>query len=265
MNYLCYVLAIASLACWQPVRAQIVRDEAEARALYQQTNEPATARSLRATLAQQNGFLGDGSFQYGALCTYDGLYRPTPGLRYQVGLHLLEAQDPAATDSTHLWPTGSLRGFDLGDSDNPGEVAWRRFRTRLVKDSSSVSRRDFVEVLTALDAGPLLLAWVYSAAATPTPDGRYPLVATLVAGPGLAGAEPLHSLELSQAAVLRLFADRADDVRAFATAQHLDYTRPTDIARMADYYNRVAAVQWHPTLLGVKKPACSEPLFCAEQ
>lgn len=263
MNCLCYALAVALIACWQPARAQMVRDQAEARALYQQTNEADTARSLRATLAQQHGFLGDGSFQYGSLCTYDGHNRPTPGLRYQVGLHLLEAQDPVNPDSTHLWPVGSLRGFDLGDSDNAGEVAWRRFRTRLIKDSS-VSRRDFVEVLTALDAGPLVLAWVYSAAATPASDGRYPLVATLVAGPGLAGAEPLYPLELSQASVLRLFADRADDVRTFATAQHLDYTHPTDIARMADYYNRIAAVQWHPASSIVKKPAQRESHFGAE-
>lgn len=195
---------------------------------------------MRASLHQQvAGFVGDGAFQFGALRTYDGRYRPVPGLRYHPGLHLLEAQDSLNTDSTHLWPVGSLRGFDLGEAGDK-ETPLRRFRPRLVKEGSAGTRREFVEVLTAIDAGPLLLAWLYSVA----PAGRPPLVISLLAGPGApTGAEPLRLLEPTQAAVLHLFGARANDVRAFATLQHLDYTRPDDIARMMDYYNRVAVVK----------------------
>ena len=88
-----------------------------------------------------------------------------------------------------------------------------------------------------------MLGWLYSIALVPTPNGKRPLVATLMAGPGTIGAEPLRPLEPNQTAVLRLFGARADDVRMFASGQHLDYTRPADIARMMDHYNRMVVVR----------------------
>jgi hypothetical protein len=97
-----------------------------------------------------------------------------------------------------------------------------------------------VEVLTATDASPLLLAWLYAPAEA---DGKRPLMGTLMAGPGTVGAEPLRPLEPTESAVLRLFGSRAGDVRSFAAAQHLDYTRPADIAKMMDHYNRIAVVK----------------------
>ena len=231
------------MACWQPAAAQASRDQVEARTLYHQANSASTGATLRAGLARQaSGFFGDGTFRPGALRTYDGRYRPVPGLRFHTGLHLLEAQDSIDTDSTHLWTMGSLRGFDLGEAGGTGLAALRRFRPRLVKEGSAGTRRDFVEVLTAVDAGPLLLVWLY----TSGPDaaaGRPSLPPLLLVGIGNEPTEPLRPLDLNQSAVLRLFGKRADDMRTFANAQQLHFDQPSEIARIIDHYNQVAVVR----------------------
>ena len=235
------LLALAVAAATTPAAAQTARDAAEARVAYQQANTGVTARTYRASLGQQPGsFLGGSTFQPGTLRTFDGHNRFVPGLRYHVGLHLLEAQDSVELDSTHFWPVGSLSGFDLGEAGDPA-VPVRRFRTRLVKESGVGTRREYVEVLTAIDAGPLLLAWLYTPEATQ--NGKQPLVGTLLAGPGTVGPEPLRPFEPTEASVLRLFGNRADAVRTFASSQRLDYTRPADIAKMMDHYNRLAVVK----------------------
>ena len=237
------MLALVLLTAGAPVRAQSAREQAEAHAAYQQANTSATEQALRTSLSQQaKGFWGNGTFQYGTLRTYDGHYRPVPGLRYHVGLQLLEVQDSVDLEITHLWPAAGLRGFDLGEAGDPDQPL-RRFRTRWVKDGSTGPHREYVEVLTAIDAGPMLLGWLYSLAPTPTANGQRPLVATLLAGPGMPGGEPLRPLEPTQASVLRLFGARTNDVRTFAATHGLDYTRPADIARMMDHYNRIAVVK----------------------
>jgi hypothetical protein len=215
----------------------------EARTIYQKANTNPNAATLRAGLARQtSGFFGDGTFQPGALRTFDGRYRPVPGLRFHAGLRLLEAQDSINLDSTHLWPVGSLRGFDLGEPGGKGADAPRRFRPRLVKEGSAGTRHEFVEVLTAVDAGPLLLARLYSSGADAT-AGRLSMAPLLLVGVGNEPTEPLHSITLSQGEVLRLFGKRDDDVKKFAETQHLQYDQPADVARMIDHYNRVAVVK----------------------
>ncbi len=237
------ILSVSLALLAQPALAQTSRELAESRALYQKANQGANAAALRASLAKQPaGFFGDGRFQPGALRTFDGRYRPVPGLRFHAGLRLLEAQDSIDLDSTHLWPVGSLRGFDLGELGGKGADAPRRFRPRLVKEGSAGTRHEFVEVLTAVDAGPLLLARLYSAGADAA-AGRLSATPLLLVGVGNEPTEPLHPLSLSQGDVLRLFGKRDDDIKAFATAQHLQYDQPADVARMIDHYNRVAVVK----------------------
>lgn len=223
--------------------AQAAREQAEARTLYHQANTAPVTATLRAALArQQSGFFGNGTFQPGALRTYDGRYRPVPGLRFHAGLRVLEAQDSIALDSTHLWPLGSLRGFDLGEAGDTGTAAPRRFRPRLVKEGPAGTRRDFVEVLTLVDAGPLLLAWLYTSGVDAT-LGRLSLAPLLLVGPGNTPTEPLRPLELTPATLLHLFGARAEEIRSFASSQHLRTDQPAEVARMIDYYNRVAVVK----------------------
>lgn len=243
VKYAYYLFAVALLLTGQPAVAQTARDQAEARALYRQANSTSASPGLRAALVKQgNGFFGDGKFQPGALRTYDGRYRPVPGLRFHAGLRLLEAQDSIDTDSTHLWPVGSLRGFDLSEAEGTGTVGLRRFRPRLVKEGAAGTRREFVEVLTTVDAGPLLLAWLYASGADAT-AGRLSLIPLLLVGPGNDPNEPLRPIELNESAVLHLFGARASDVRAFAMTHNLRYDQPNDVARMVDRYNRVAVVK----------------------
>ena len=244
MKPLYYTLVILLSLSWQPLAAQTSHDQAEARAIYQQANAASNSVALRTGLKKQaTSFLGDGSFQPGALRTFDGRYRPVPGLRFHAGLHMVEVQDSMELDSTHLWPIGSLRGFDIGEVETgAGAAALRRFRPRLVKEGNAGARREFVEVLTTVDAGPLLLGWLYSSGTDAT-VGRISLAPLLLVGPGNSITEPLRPAELNQSAVLRLFGGRSDEVRSFANGQHLQFDNPTDVARIIDYYNRVALVK----------------------
>ena len=243
MRYINYLCAIVLLFAGRPVAAQTAHDQAEARTLYRQANSASASLGLRAALTRHaSGFFGDGKFEPGALRTYDGRYRPVPGLRFHAGLRLLEAQDSIDTDSTHLWPVGSLRGFDLNNAEGTGATAPRRFRPRLVKEGAAGTRREFVEVLTTVDAGPLLLAWLYASGADAT-AGRLSLVPLLLVGPGTDPNEPLRPLDLGESAVLRLFGARASEIRTFAGAQHLRFDQPTEVARMIDHYNREAVVK----------------------
>ena len=243
MKY-CYKLLLLTLLALssRPAAAQATRDAIEAQRLYRQTNAALAASALRLSLSQQaDGFLGAGSFQAGTLRTFDGQRRPVPGLRYHTGQRVVEAQDSLYADSTHYWPVGSLRGFDVGKE---GAVP-RRFRPHLVREGPiSGPHREYIEVLTTLDNGPLVLGWLYTQAPVDPTTSRRALIQILVAGPGgAASSESLRPLELTQSAVLRLFGSRNAEVRRFAVTGSLRYDRPTDVARMVDYFNQVAVVK----------------------
>jgi hypothetical protein len=218
------------------------------RALYREANTPAAKLRLRAETDQHApAFLGKGAYQPGYLRTLDGHRILLAGLRYHVGQRVLQAQDSVQADSTHYWPLAAIRGFDLGlDDDAPlsagqgaAPPAVQRYRARLVQEAHQGPHREAVEVLTTIDSGPLLLAWLPTVA---EPAGLN-LTQVLVAGVGLGGAEPLRPLDLTPAAVLRLCGSRAEEVRTFATAHHLRYDQPTEVAKMLDYYNRVAVAK----------------------
>lgn len=239
LAFLLFLLSLGTTV--RPALAQASHDVVEARTLYAQANRPPNETILRAGLrAQTSGFFGDGSMQPGALRTFDGRYRPVPGLRYHAGIRLLEARDSINTDSTHLWPMGSLRGFDLGE---PGDaMPPRRFRPRLTKEGSAGQRHEFVEVLTMVDAGPLLLAWLYTSGADAV-AGRLSRAPLLLVGTGNDPTEPLRPLELNRSSVQRLFGNRAEAINAYAMTKQLLYDKPTDVARMIDYFNRLAVVK----------------------
>lgn len=110
----------------------------------------------------------------------------------------------------------------------------RRFRTRLVRTGHWGARREAVESLTCTDTGALVLALLPATATTP---------AQVLAGPGYDQTVPLRPLELTQAAVLRLCGDRARQVRAYAMLYNLHFEQTDDVARLLDYYNRIAVVQ----------------------
>lgn len=211
---------------------------------YREVNRPAAAQRLRAELSQHPAqLLNAGRYEPGYLRPLAGGRVLLPGLRYHVGQRLVQAQDSLEPDSTHFWPLAALRGFDLGGEDAPGTQV-RRYRVRLVQEGRAGARREAVQVLTSIDAGPLLLAWLpLPAAEVATPPGAAALSQVLLAGSGIDATQPLRPLELSQPAVLRLFGARADNVLAFAQAQNLRFDQPADITRLFNYYNRVAVAK----------------------
>jgi len=217
------------------------------RALYREANSPATRLRLRAATSQhENEYLNKGTYETGYLRLLDGRRVLVIGQRYHVGQRVLQVQDSLQVDSTQYWTLAAVRGFDLGTDDDAPPLAAgqavalptvRRYRTRLVQEGKQGTRREAVEILTSIDSGPLLLAWL---PVVPEPSG---LMQVLVAGPGTAATEPLRPLELTQAAVLRLCGSRADEVRSFAAIRHLRYEQAADVAKMFDYYNRVAVAK----------------------
>ena len=232
------LLPLLAVGLAPAARAQGSHAATEA-ALYRAANTPAAARQQRAELSLHAGeFLSNGTYQVGYLHLLGGRRVLMPGLRYHIGQRVVQAQDSLAADSTHYWPLAALRGFDLGTEDDvppAGAPAVRRYRTRLVQETHQEPRSEAVEVLTATDAGPLLLGWLTQVARSG------PL---LVAGPGGSGSEPLRPLELSQTAVLRLCGSRAKDVQAFAASHHLRYDQPAEVAQLLDHYNRLAVAKF---------------------
>ncbi|WP_208131947.1 MULTISPECIES: hypothetical protein [unclassified Hymenobacter] len=232
-------------ACSAPAWAQASRAADPGRALYREANTPVAALRTRAATSQhENEFLNKGTYETGYLRALDGRRILVLGLRYHVGQRVVQVQDSMQADSTHYWPLAAVRGFDLGTEDDAplanspdAVVGVRRYRARLVQEGKQGTRREAVQVLTSIDSGPLLLAWL---PVVPEPAG---LAQVLVAGPGTTPTEPLRPLELTEAAVLRLCGSRAAEVRTFASARHLRFDQPADVAKLFDYYNRVAVAK----------------------
>jgi hypothetical protein len=245
LKILLLLLLIAAVTT--PAHAQTSRPAAEpGGALYRDANTPAARLRTRAATSQrENEFLNKGAYQTGYLRTLDGRRILVLGLRYHVGQRVLQVQDSMQVDSTHYWPLAAVRGFDLGTEDDAPLTtdaglslpAVHRYRARLVQEGKQGTRREAVDVLTSIDSGPLLLAWL---PIVPEPSG---LAHVLVAGPGTTNSEPLRPLDLTEAAVLRLCGSRSSEVRTFATTRHLRYDQPADVAKMLDYYNRIAVAK----------------------
>jgi hypothetical protein len=158
----------------------------------------------------------------------------------------VETQRAAELDSVEAASRAEIRELYPETATLPADLALtlrrptaplgkRRFRTRLVRTAGHWgSRREAVESLTCTDTGPLVLALLPATATTP---------AQVLAGPGYDQTVPLRPLELTQAAVLRLCGERARQVRAYAMLYNLRFEETEDVARLLDYYNRIAVVQ----------------------
>lgn len=203
-------------------------------ALVREANLPAARQQIRAALSQQPGaFLNEGRYEAGYLYLLSGRRVLVPGLRYHVGQRVVEVQDSLQADSTSYWPLTALRGFDLGTEDDPATL--RRYRPRLVQAGHQPARREAVQVLTATDAGPLLLAWLPVLLPGTLTPGQ-----VLLAGAGREAAQPLRQLSLNEPEVQRLLSVRVAPVQAFARTNNLRCCVPQEVARMLDCYNRLA-------------------------
>ncbi|RZK22996.1 MAG: hypothetical protein EOO56_06640 [Hymenobacter sp.] len=151
----------------------------------------------------------------------------------------------AAPPASHSIAAGEAPIFDPATADLPASLAItlrrpeapqgrRIHRTRLVRTGRWATHREAVEILTCTYAGPLVLAHLPATAATP---------AQLLAGPGYDADAPLRPLELTQAAVLRLCGDHAPQVQAYARLYDLHFQQADEVARLLDYYNRIAVVK----------------------
>jgi hypothetical protein len=165
-------------------------------------------------------------------------------VRSRFTLHQPAAQTTEQPDSPEAATVESAAGFDPETANLPASltIALRRpaaplgrrvFRSRLVRTGRWVSHSEAVEILTCTYAGPLVLAQL---PATATAPGQ------LLAGPGYDPTTPLRPLALTQEAVLHLCGDRAPQVRAYAMLYNLHFEQADEVARLLDYYNRIAMV-----------------------
>jgi hypothetical protein len=209
-----------------------------------EANGPAARHSQTAT-GPKHAAAGQLAFVPGSLRLLDGRRLQVLGLRYHASERLVEIQDSLQPDSTHFLPMSNLRGFDLGDNDllpAPATVANgpvgpagpRRFRARLVQGGRWSTHSEILEILTCTEAGALVLAVL------PTPNNA---VQQAFVGNGTSRTEPMRPLELTREAVLSLCGARAAQVRAFAMTYDLHFEQAVDVARMFDYFNRLAVVQ----------------------
>ncbi|WP_310394480.1 hypothetical protein [Hymenobacter sp.] len=231
------LLLLALLA--RPARAQTARDLTDiGLALYQQANAPGALERLRQDLLNAPEAYVVGIAQPGTLVLLTKRRVRVPALKYNAARHLLEVQD---STGSHVWPPGSLDGFYLGQG-----AGARHFRSYAVRGGSA--KDDFVEVLTATDDSPLVLALqhvylhedaeINPVLRTETRKARTQISQVVLAGPG---AQPLRPLALNQRGVARLFGSRAPQIDAYATKENLGYTDLAQVLRLVEYYNQQAA------------------------
>lgn len=175
-----------------------------------------------------------------------GASLPVAAARWRTGTKLAEGQRIELPSSTEAVVTEKDTEFNPDSANLPAALAitlrrpaaplgQRTFRTRLVRTGRWSAHPEAVEVLTCTYAGPLVLARLPATATTPS---------QLLAGPGYDRSAPLRPLELTQEAVLRLCGDRAPQVRAYAMLYNLHFQQADEVARLLDYYNRIAVVSW---------------------
>ena len=210
-------------------------------ALYLEANSPeALARMRKDLVAAPEAYLVSVP-QPGTLLFSPVRRIKVTQVRYNVALRLLEATD---STGSHVWPPGSLYGFELGRRTDV-----RHFRTHLVKTGST--RLEFVEQLTVDEAPPLLLAlqhrYVHEDAVmdpilhTEKLAARTVIGQVVLAGPGTDPKIPLRELPLTERNVLKLFGDKADALKTYAKQQHLNYTDLNDVLKLVEYYNQRVA------------------------
>ncbi|MDQ2772701.1 MAG: hypothetical protein M3Y54_19620 [Bacteroidota bacterium] len=235
------LLLVATLLLPAIGRAQAARDLSDyALMLYNQANSPGALERRRKDLVNAPEAYLVAIEQPGMLLLPDERRVRVPAMRYNVALRLLEVRD---STGFHVWPPGSLAGFYLGR----GAEA-RHFRSLKVRTEGQPL--DFVEVLTAADNAPLVLAvqhrYIHDeplldpVLRTETRPGRTLIAQRVVAGPGSL-SEPLRELPLSQRYVGRLFGAHTAAVAAYAEREHLGPTDLAQVLRQVEYYNQLAA------------------------
>ncbi|RZK32089.1 MAG: hypothetical protein EOO63_02390 [Hymenobacter sp.] len=210
-----------------------------------QKGSTASARPVKAPISKPQAAIRLRMFELGSLRLV-GDYQLAPQKQQdQPSQDSAAAQLLAQADDTEAASLHEIRELYPEMADLPAALALtlrrpmaplgkRRFRTRLVRTGRWTTRRESVESLTCTDTGPLVLALLAATASTP---------ALVLAGPGYDQSVPLRPLELTPAAVLRLCGERAAQVRAYAMLYNLHFEQTADVARLLDYYNRIAVVQ----------------------
>ena len=219
--------------------AQTARDLTEiGMDLYQRANAPDALERMHKDLINAPEAYVVALDQPGTLVLLGRQRIRVPALKYNVALHLVEARD---STGSHVWPPGSLDGFYMGQGTDT-----RHFRSYLVRNGNT--KKDFVEVLTAVDNSPIVLGlqhiYIHRDAEldpilrTETRKATTEIGQIIVVGFGAAPMEPMRPLVLNQRSVTRLFGTQAAPVEAYATKEHLGYNDLGQVLHMVEFYNQ---------------------------
>ncbi len=200
------------------------------------------AGSSASHLVEDKGLLPDGKSRLVQDTTKIGRQQ---GAQITIARSLVRPQQAEATATSEATSAGEARDFNSETADLPAELAIalrrpeapmgrRTYRTRLVRTGRFATHAEAVEILTCTYAGPLVLAQLPATDAAP---------AQVLAGPGYDAAVVLRPLPLTQEAVLRLCGARAPQVQAYARLYNLHFQQADEVARLLDYYNRIAVVK----------------------
>jgi hypothetical protein len=239
---LCLVLGTLGLVS-RPVRAQSglnskdLEDISHGRPTSTQNLNQANTADERALAAEAARVVHyyDPDWTPGSLLPIKGEPQPTPGLRYNLVHHWVEAQDPAVPGGVRLYPVGSLRGFVLNNA--PGRPG-HRFGAYRVGGEGRL-------LLEELTEGPVRLLLGYdlelvgsvrnAAVGVETQAAQFRRTSELyVATPARAQAQ---KMALGQRAVLRLFGAAEGDMTLYAQQHSLRYDNLTDVVRLVDHFN----------------------------
>lgn len=180
----------------------------------------------------------------GTVQPLDGSEGPVSGLRYNLKLQWLEAQDATAPDGIRVYPSGSLKSFTLVPGAGQAPHVFREYKFSSTRTGSG---RGLMEELNRSGDIRLLVRHTFEERAAEINPALNTVVrpaqqlhvttlfATQASKPDFAS-----ELMLDRRGVMRLFKERARELDDYAKTENLDYTKLTDVLTMVEHYNATA-------------------------
>ncbi|QNH62503.1 hypothetical protein [Hymenobacter sediminicola] len=184
------------------------------------------------------------SWHAGTIQQLDGQTSPVSGLRYNLKLQWLEAQDAAAPDGIKVYTGGTLKGFTLIPAAGQVPLQFREVKYRSLRSGSG---RGMLQVLNTTGAIHLLARHVYVehgpqmnlALNTEMRPAYQTQTTTLYA---IQPEKPDVAVELTpDRSIMRLFKKHASEMEQQIKAMGWRYDKLEDVVKMVELYNTIAS------------------------
>ncbi|QNH62504.1 hypothetical protein [Hymenobacter sediminicola] len=214
---------------------------------------PTSTRNLNMSTADKEaaiagtpalGYYNQG-WNAGTVQPLDGENGSVSGLRYNLKLQWLEAQDATVPGGIRVYPSGTLKSFTLVPAAGQAPHLFREYKYSSTRTGSG---RGYMEELNRTGDVRLLVRHTFEERAAEI----NPALNTVVRP-----AQQLHvtslfytqsakpdfaaELTLDRRGIMRVFKARAGEMDAYAKTNNLDYAKLNDVLKMVDYYNTLPA------------------------